>query len=87
MGHIADVRHYGSNEEVYSSEHYERVLDWLEIFAADSLLFRPGTDYSYSSFGGTSIMPSVKRPPSSRESSSINKQRPRSDQACSSILS
>lgn len=51
MGHIAGVRHYRGEAEVLSSQHYDDVLDGLEIFAADSLLFRPGTDYSYSSYG------------------------------------
>ncbi|MGH7482768.1 MAG: serine hydrolase domain-containing protein [Longimicrobiales bacterium] len=51
MGHIAGIRHYRGEEEVFSSEHYDSVLEGLEIFAADSLLFRPGTDYSYSTYG------------------------------------
>ncbi len=57
MGHVAGVRHYVKEDvalrekEIYSSQHYDTVLESLEIFAADPLLFRPGTKYSYSGFG------------------------------------
>jgi CubicO group peptidase (beta-lactamase class C family) len=50
MGHIAGIRHY-RGDEFLSSKHYDNVLDGLEIFEHDSLLFRPGTDYSYSTYG------------------------------------
>ena len=50
MGHIAGVRHY-RGDEFLSSKHYDNVLEGLEIFADDSLLFRPGTEYSYSTYG------------------------------------
>lgn len=49
-GHIAGIRHY-RGEEFLINERYERVEDGLEIFAEDTLLFEPGTDYSYSSYG------------------------------------
>jgi CubicO group peptidase (beta-lactamase class C family) len=50
MGHIAGIRHY-RGDEFLSSRHYDNVLDGLEIFEHDSLLFRPGTKYSYSTYG------------------------------------
>ena len=50
-GHLAGVRHYAGMEEMLSDEHYPTVSDGLVIFADDSLLFEPGTDYSYSSYG------------------------------------
>lgn len=50
MGHIAGIRHY-RGDEFLSSKHYDNVLDGLEIFEHDSLLFRPGTNYSYSTYG------------------------------------
>ncbi|HEY9428297.1 MAG TPA: serine hydrolase domain-containing protein [Gemmatimonadaceae bacterium] len=50
MGHVAGLRHY-RGDEFLSSEHYDNVLEGLEIFAHDSLLFRPGTAYSYSTYG------------------------------------
>lgn len=49
-GHIAGIRHY-RDDEFLSSRHYDGVLEGLRIFADDPLLFRPGTDYSYSSYG------------------------------------
>ncbi len=49
-GHVAGVRHYRGGE-AESRNHYDNVLDALGIFAADSLLFEPGTAYSYSSYG------------------------------------
>ena len=50
MGHIAGIRHY-RGDEFLSSKHYDSILEGLEIFARDSLLFRPGTKYSYSTYG------------------------------------
>lgn len=49
-GHIAGIRHY-RGDEFLISERYESVDDGLEIFAEDTLLFAPGADYSYSSYG------------------------------------
>jgi CubicO group peptidase (beta-lactamase class C family) len=49
-GHLAGIRHY-RNEEFLSKRHYNSVDAGLEIFEADTLLFEPGTDYSYSSYG------------------------------------
>ncbi len=49
-GHLAGIRHYRGRENL-SAVRYATVRDGLAIFAADSLLFEPGTDYSYSSYG------------------------------------
>ncbi|HVH69024.1 MAG TPA: serine hydrolase domain-containing protein [Gemmatimonadales bacterium] len=49
-GHLAGIRHY-QDDEFLSNRHYNTVLDGLAIFAADSLLFPPGTKFSYSSYG------------------------------------
>lgn len=49
-GHIAGVRHYRGDEN-YSSRRYATVLEGLEIFQDDTLLFEPGSRYSYSSYG------------------------------------
>ncbi len=49
-GHLAGVRHYRGGE-MLSSRRYETVMSGLDIFRADTLLFEPGTDYSYSSYG------------------------------------
>jgi serine beta-lactamase-like protein LACTB len=49
-GHIGGVRHYRDNEND-SAVRYPTVLSGLDIFKDDSLLFEPGTRYSYSSYG------------------------------------
>lgn len=49
-GHIAGIRHY-RGDETFSSKFYPTVKDGLEIFMNDTLLFEPGTKYSYSSYG------------------------------------
>jgi CubicO group peptidase (beta-lactamase class C family) len=48
-GHLSGIRHY-LGDEMYGATHYEHVLDGLEIFQDDTLLFEPGTRYSYSSY-------------------------------------
>lgn len=49
-GHLAGIRHYRGDENL-SSKYYPTVKDGLEIFINDTLLFEPGTQYSYSSYG------------------------------------
>ncbi|WP_167609521.1 serine hydrolase domain-containing protein [Maribellus sediminis] len=49
-GHQAGIRHY-NGDEFLSSKYYPTVNDGLEIFMNDTLLFEPGTKYSYSSYG------------------------------------
>lgn len=49
-GHLAGIRHY-RGEEMLSRERYPTVTAGLEIFKDDSLLFEPGTEYAYSSYG------------------------------------
>ena len=51
-GHIAGIRHYRGNESVGEGQrHYSDVVHALSIFGEDPLLFEPGTQYSYSSYG------------------------------------
>jgi CubicO group peptidase (beta-lactamase class C family) len=50
LAHTAGIRHYQGNEAL-STSRYSSVTDALRIFANDPLLFRPGTQYSYSSYG------------------------------------
>ncbi len=49
-GHIAGIRHYRGGENI-SNIHYETVKDGISIFAEDSLLFQPGSEFFYSSYG------------------------------------
>jgi serine beta-lactamase-like protein LACTB len=49
-GHLAGIRHY-RDREMMSARRYPTVESGLEIFADDSLLFEPGTEFSYSSYG------------------------------------
>lgn len=52
LSHTAGIRHY-RGDEFMSDTRYESRLGPVAIFADDSLLFEPGTDYSYSTFGYT----------------------------------
>ena len=54
MGHIAGVRHY-RGDEGRSTQSCDAVPERLAVFADDTLLFEPGHDYSYSSYGWTLI--------------------------------
>ncbi len=49
-GHTAGIRHY-LGDEFLSSKRYPTVDSGLGIFSADTLLFEPGTAYSYSTYG------------------------------------
>ena len=49
-GHLAGIRHY-RNDEFLSNQHYPDVISGLSIFMDDSLLFEPGTEYRYSTYG------------------------------------
>jgi len=51
-GHLAGIRHYRGDESVSEGQrHYDDVVDALGIFGEDPLLFAPGEQYSYSSYG------------------------------------
>ncbi|MEJ2502579.1 MAG: serine hydrolase, partial [Gemmatimonadota bacterium] len=54
MSHTAGVRHY-RDEEFVSNIPYEDVMEPLEVFWADSLLFEPGTAYAYTTYGWTVV--------------------------------
>lgn len=49
-GHIAGVRHYKGNEW-YSTQHYYTITEGLTMFKDDSLNFKPGLRYQYTSHG------------------------------------
>jgi serine beta-lactamase-like protein LACTB, mitochondrial len=52
-GHMAGIRHYANDFSgpLKGSPHFESVARGLSIFANDPLLFEPGTQYAYSSYG------------------------------------
>ncbi|MDH3290724.1 MAG: beta-lactamase family protein [Gemmatimonadota bacterium] len=50
-GHIAGVRHYASDAEFLLNRRFETVQEGLQLFQGDTLLFEPGTQYLYSTFG------------------------------------
>jgi CubicO group peptidase (beta-lactamase class C family) len=51
-GHLAGIRHYRGDESVAEGQrHYNDVVEALGIFGEDPLLFAPGEQYSYSSYG------------------------------------
>lgn len=52
LSHTAGIRHY-EGDEFMSDTRYESRLGPVAIFADDPLLFEPGTDYSYSTYGYT----------------------------------
>jgi CubicO group peptidase (beta-lactamase class C family) len=49
-GHLAGIRHY-RGDEFGSQKHYASVTEALALFKDDTLLFEPGTRFSYSSYG------------------------------------
>jgi CubicO group peptidase (beta-lactamase class C family) len=50
-GHLAGIRHYQSPAEVVNRRHYASVTATLRLFAHDPLVAKPGTSFSYSSYG------------------------------------
>jgi len=54
LSHLSGIRHYGGprdREEQSSTKHYETVAEALMPFKDDPLLFQPGTEYRYSTYG------------------------------------
>lgn len=49
--HTAGIRHYGNNDPLACPKRYANVQEGLSIFSQDSLLFKPGTAYNYSTYG------------------------------------
>ena len=48
-GHIAGIRHYNGNEFLMNKK--MSIVEGLDIFKEDPLLFEPGTEYKYSTYG------------------------------------
>ena len=60
-GHLAGIRHYASDEEFLSAVPYASITNALTIFSDDPLLFLPGTEFSYSTYGYNLISAVVER--------------------------
>jgi CubicO group peptidase (beta-lactamase class C family) len=54
LSHTSGIRHYEKGE-IENTRHYERMADGFAIFAGDPLRFKPGTAYSYSTYGYTVV--------------------------------
>jgi len=54
LSHTSGIRWYNPGE-MDNSRHYQWMADGFAIFAADPLLFRPGTGYQYSTYGYTVV--------------------------------
>ncbi|HSH45685.1 MAG TPA: serine hydrolase domain-containing protein [Longimicrobiales bacterium] len=54
MSHTAGIRHY-RGDEFLSNVAYDDVFAPMEVFWADSLLFEPGSEYNYSTYGWTVV--------------------------------
>ena len=58
-GHLAGIRHY-RNAEFLLQKHFATVQEGLTIFQDDTLLFEPGTKFSYSSYGWNLLSAAVE---------------------------
>lgn len=59
-GHVAGIRHYRGNEMLIQ-RHYANVTEALDIFRNDTLLFTPGSRFSYSSYGFNLLSAAMER--------------------------
>ena len=60
LGHVAGVRTDGGDEGPLFSQRCERPVEALEFFADRELLFEPGTQYRYSSYGWIVVSAAVE---------------------------
>jgi CubicO group peptidase (beta-lactamase class C family) len=60
MGHVAGVRNDGGDEGPLFSVRCERPVDALQYFKDSKLLFEPGTQYRYSSYGWILVSAAVE---------------------------
>lgn len=51
LGHLGGVRHYKTQAETRSTQHFFSLKDALKTFASDPLKHEPGTKYLYTTFG------------------------------------
>ncbi|MFT6097537.1 MAG: CubicO group peptidase (beta-lactamase class C family) [Arenicella sp.] len=60
LTHTAGIRDYGlclcfPIWEYYNTKHFDSVADAVDVFAGSPLLFEPGTEYRYTSYGYTMV--------------------------------
>jgi serine beta-lactamase-like protein LACTB len=60
MGHLAGVRNDSGDEGPLLSERCERTVEGLQFFRDSTLLFEPGTQYRYSSYGWILVSAAVE---------------------------
>jgi serine beta-lactamase-like protein LACTB len=60
MGHLAGVRNDGGDEGPLLSKRCERPVEALQAFGDSALLFEPGTQYRYSSYGWIVVSAAVE---------------------------
>jgi serine beta-lactamase-like protein LACTB len=58
--HRSGIRHY-VGDEVLSDRYYKSVLDALKVFADDPLVAKPGTAFSYSTYGYTLLSAAMEQ--------------------------
>jgi CubicO group peptidase (beta-lactamase class C family) len=59
-GHTSGIRHYRADDPQYPIR-FKSVVEGLTIFEKDSLLFEPGTAYSYSTYAYTLISAAIEQ--------------------------
>jgi CubicO group peptidase (beta-lactamase class C family) len=61
MGHLAGMRTDGGDEGPLFTSHCERPVEALRFFADRSLLFEPGTQYRFSSYGWIVVSAAIEQ--------------------------
>ena len=51
LSHRSGIRHYKDDDDLLNKDYYPNTTLTLQRFASDSLLFKPGEKFSYSSYG------------------------------------
>jgi CubicO group peptidase (beta-lactamase class C family) len=60
LGHVGGVRDFPDEHERLSADHCGTTAEALEPFAADPLLFRPGTEFRHSTYGYVLVSAAVE---------------------------
>lgn len=71
VSHTSGIRHYISYAEFFSNVEYTSSIDALSIFSDDELLFTPGSDFGYSTFGWTLVSAVMERADNNRNFKNI----------------